>query len=95
MSSELLNKNKVQSVIIKLDKDKPRELRFREYLDSKRREGMNMKEAVLQLYESHLEGSNININSHNSSRSDIKEEKESIKTTDQKENVDVSDFDMI
>lgn len=44
MSKNLINDSKVQSVIIKLDKNKPRELKFRQHLGSKRREGMNMKE---------------------------------------------------
>lgn len=88
----LLNKNKVQSVILKLDKDKPRELRFREYLDSKVKEGMNRKEAILQLFENNVEQRPFNIDPVPAQREENKEE---IKTIEQSQEVDESDFDLI
>ena len=88
----LLNKNKVQSVILKLDKDKPRELRFREYLDSKVKEGMNRKEAILQLFENNVEQRPFNIDPAPAQQ---EEDKEEIKTIEQSQKVDESDFDLI
>lgn len=90
MNKELLNDRKVQSVILKLDKDKPRELRFRMYLDDKRREGMNMKEAILQLFESSVDSNEFSRAYSASHKYD-----EDIKTTEQKEKVSPTDFDMI
>lgn len=91
MSKELLNDSKVQSVILKLDKDKARELRFRMYLDDKRREGMNMKEAILQLFESSINPNEYSVTYSPSHKYEVEE----IKTTEQNEKVSPTDFDMI
>ncbi len=101
MKNELINKSDVQNVIIKLDKNKPRELKFRMYLDSKRREGMSMKEAILQLFEGKIDsdkfqqeyGQNLIIT--HSPEYEVKNLENKIKTTEQKEDVSEDDFDFI
>lgn len=48
---KLANNNKVQVVSLKLDKDKPRELAFRVFLDQNEAHGINRKETILRMFE--------------------------------------------
>ena len=47
----LLNKSEIQTIIIKLDKNKPRELELRKYLDKNVKQGINRKECILRMWE--------------------------------------------
>lgn len=101
MINKLINKSEIQNVIIKLDKNKPRELKFRVYLDNKRKEGMSMKEAILQLFEGKIDsdrfqeeyGKNLIIT--HSPNYKANKLKDNFKTTEQKYDVSEEDFDSI
>lgn len=48
---KLANNNKIQVVSLKLDRDKPRELAFRIFLDQNEANGINRKETILRMFE--------------------------------------------
>jgi len=85
----LINDNKIQSIIIKLSAEVPRELRLRQYLDNNRRDGIDMKESILRIFE----GVDTNINTNK--LIDTNTNQEYIKITEQSNEVAADDFDVI
>jgi hypothetical protein len=55
---KLTNSKKVQVVSLKLDKNKPRELAFRIFLDQNEINGINRKETILRMFEQIVKQSN-------------------------------------
>ena len=48
---DLISDKKFHSVLLKLDREKPRELKFRRYLDENYLNGVSRKESVLRLFD--------------------------------------------
>lgn len=91
----LSSPNKIHSVLIKLDKDVPREKALRQFLDDAANNGINRKEAILRLFEMYsgedpFGNQNKRIEKPNDIK--IKETKNDISTL--KAKTDISDIDI-
>lgn len=97
MSQELLNDNQIHAVMIKLDREKERELKFRQFLDYNVTRGMNRKETMLQLFEESIKNKEAVESSEEASNQEEKEkeEKNDMKIVKLNEDVDISDFELI
>lgn len=96
MSQELLNDNQIHAVMIKLDKEKGRELKFRQFLDYNVTQGMNRKETILQLFEDYLKDQDTVIfDEEDSKQKEDKEEQNDMRIANLQEDIDISDFESI
>lgn len=60
---KLLSESKIHQVLLKLNKDIPRERALREFLDQATMNGINRKEAILRIFEEYNNSSPIKIKS--------------------------------
>lgn len=61
----LLSENKIHQVILKLNKEIPRERALREFLDNATINGINRKEAILRVFEEYNNSSPIKMQEQN------------------------------
>lgn len=94
---KLTNKNKVQVVSLKLDKDKPRELAFRAFLDQNEANGINRKETILRMFEQLMnQNNNIFINDYDYIEDDNSNNDKKINTISiDKSNASIDDWNVI
>lgn len=92
----LISKQDIQSVIVKLDKNKPRELEFRQYLDDNVKYGIDRKETILRMWEFiSNKDSMINTNLNVAPVEEVEEIDNILKEEDLKNSFDEADFDSI
>lgn len=92
----LISKQDIQSVIVKLDKNKPREREFRQYLDDNVKYGIDRKETILRMWEFiSNKDSMINTNLNVAPVEEVEEIDNILKEEDLKNSFDEADFDSI